>query len=184
MSSLRPREIPVDLSRRPVAISYSDGEGAGAGVGIGLWMPGARPIAGYIAVPEHVRRLWSRATPEDPEHYDIFEVEAIGPALILANWGDRLRDHLWIHFIDNESAQATLVKGSSSVCSGDLLAAYTHLHISRLGIWSWFDRVDSKANPVDQLSRGVMTGDWDLLDILFPPDLLSAIATFLDSRSY
>ena len=146
-------------------------------------MPGERAIAGYLTVPESVRLLWSRKTPVDPEHYDIYEVEAIGPALILANWGERLRDHLWIHYVDNESAQATLVRGSSSVCSGDLLAAYTHMHISRLGVWSWFERVDSKANPVDQLSRGVMTGDWDLLEIFFPPDLLSAIKTFLASTT-
>ena len=39
MESLRPREIPVSLSSRPVYLSYSDGEGEGAGVGIALWCP-------------------------------------------------------------------------------------------------------------------------------------------------
>ena len=167
---LRPREIPLDMSSAPRIVSYSDGEGAKAGIGIAVWLPCGRVIAGYIQVPEILRQVWARrAVGEDGERYDIFEVEALGPALILANWGHLFPEGcLWMHYIDNEAALATLVKGSSSVMSSEIITAYTHEQISKRGIWPWFDRVDTHSNPVDQLSRGVMAGPWELLKIVFP----------------
>ena len=32
----------------------------------------------------------------------------------------------------------------------------------------WFDRVDTKSNPVDGLSRGKLEGDWDIVPLKFP----------------
>ena len=87
LPTLRPREIPLDLSNAPVAVSYSDGEGADGGVGIGLWLPGRRTLAGYLPTPEPIRKLWARAKTAEADFLDIFEVEAIGPALVLHNWG-------------------------------------------------------------------------------------------------
>ena len=53
---------------------------------------------------------WSRAATAG-DHYDIFEIEAVGPALILHNFGHLIAaDALWLHFIDNDAALATLVK--------------------------------------------------------------------------
>ena len=52
---------------------------------------------------------------------DIFQIEAVGPLLVLWNWGHLFREHLWIHFIDNEGALAALAKGSSSVMSGEMI---------------------------------------------------------------
>ena len=63
------------------------------------------------------------------------------------------------HYIDNDSALATLVKGSSSVLSGEVITAYTHSKISEMNLWAWFDRVASDDNPVDKLSRGDSSGD-------------------------
>ena len=101
LPDIRPREIPLDLSGLPVAVSYSDGEGADGGVGIALWVPGRRTLAGYLPVPDPVRRLWARAKKAEAEYLDIFEVEAVGPALVLANWGHSIEGMLWLHFIDN-----------------------------------------------------------------------------------
>ena len=84
-----------------------------------------------------------------------------------------------MHFIDNDAALATLVKGSSSVMSGEVIKAYTHSMAARSGLWPWFDRVASKDNPVDKLSRGVMDGPWKLLTIEFPPLLLSNLEEYL-----
>ena len=143
--SLRPREIPVSLATAPVFLSYSDGEGEGAGVGVALWCPDGTIVGGYIAVPGEVREVWSRAATAG-DHYDIFEIEAIGPALILHNFERYLvEDALWLHFIDNDAALATLVKGSSSVLSGEVITAFTHSRVAKLGLWSWFDRVPLKA---------------------------------------
>ena len=133
MAVLRPREIPVSLSSLPMFLSYSDGEGEGAGVGVALWCPGGRIVGGDMKFPMEVRQTWSRMTSAG-DHYDIFEIEAVGPALILHNWIHLFTPGaLWIHFIDNGSARATLAKGSSSVLSGECIT-------------------------VDKLSRGVMDG--------------------------
>ena len=176
---MRPREIPISLKDAPTFLSYSDGEGEGAGVGVAIWCPNGRVLGGYLQVPEAVREVWSRqATAGD--HYDIFEIEAIGPALILHNFGCHLLENaLWVHYIDNDAALATLVKGSSSVLSGEVITAYTHSMASRFGLWAWFDRVCSADNPVDKLSRGKLDGPWDLVPIEFPPSLLANLHKYL-----
>ena len=179
MKTLKPREIPISLSDRPVYISYSDGEGESAGVGVSLWRPGKRAIAGYIQLPMEVRGVWSRAATAG-DHYDIYEIEAVGPALVLHNFGELIEsESLWIHYIDNDSALATLVKGSSSVLSGEMITAYTHSKIADLNLWGWFERVSSGDNPVDKLSRGSSEGDWDIVPIEFPPQLLGDLRSYL-----
>ena len=172
MRCLRPRESPVCMADALVFLSYSDGEGEGAGVGVAMWCPDGSIVGGYIVVPPEVRETWSRAATAG-DFYDIFEIEAIGPALILYNVEERLVSNaLWVHYIDNDAALATLVKGSSSVLSGEVITSYTHSRVSAIGLWPWFDRVASADNPVDKLSRGVMSGPWELMDIQFPPILL------------
>ena len=161
-------------------MSYSDGEGADGGVGIALWVPGRRTLAGYLPVPDPVRRLWARAKKAEAKYLDIFEVEAVGPALVLANWGHSIEGMLWLHFIDNESALAALVKGSSSVMLGKVVTSYTHSMVARFSLLPWFDRVDSKSNPVDGLSRKKLAGDWDLVPIVFPQVLIDKLLRLLD----
>ena len=82
-----PRSIPVNLSSLKVVISYSDGEGTG-GVGVALWYSDTRrPKAAFMVVPWLLRRLWALQTSKvfrGAEQRDIFEIEAIGPLLILA----------------------------------------------------------------------------------------------------
>ena len=179
LPTLRPRELPLDLSAVPVAVSYSDGEGADGGIGVALWLPGQRAIAGHMLTPPSVRELWSRARTAGAEKLDIFEVEAIGPAVILGNWGHLMDGMLWLHFIDNESALACLVKGSSSVLSGEVITSYTHSMIAKHSILPWFDRVDTHSNPVDGLSRKDLAGDWTIVPITFPPVLERRLVTFL-----
>ena len=87
-----------------------------------------------------------------------------------------MREHLWVHFIDNEGALAALVKGSSSVLSGDVMVGCTHELAARFGGIGWYDRVDSASNPVDKLSRGSMEGPWRLVTIRFPPALLNQLS--------
>ena len=61
-----------------------------------------------------------------------------------------------------------MINGSSSIWSGDLIAGATWSEIARRRIYPWFDRVASKYNPVDALSRGDASGDWDLVKLKFP----------------
>ena len=88
-----------------------------------------------------------------------------------------------MHFIDNDAALAILVKGSSSVLSGEVITSYTHSQIASRGLWSWFDRVASKDNPVDQLARGKPEGPWRLVDIEFPPMLWRELEQYFVSPS-
>ena len=90
---------------------------------------------------------------------------------------------LWIHFIDNDAALATLVKGSSSVMSGEVITFHTHSLVAKCGIWVGFDRVASKDNPADQLSRGKLQGPWELKPIEFPPILITELNAYLTSNS-
>ena len=46
--------------------------------------------------------------------------------------------------------------------------------IAMINACPWFDRVDTKSNPVDGLSRGDLSGDWDLVKLVFPGPELSA----------
>lgn len=180
MGCLRPREIPVSLAEAPVYLSYSDGEDEGAGVGVALWCPDGTIVGGYMVVPPEVRETWSRAATAG-DFYDIFEIEAIGPALILHNFEHLFSPGaLWVHYIDNDAALATLIKGSSSVLSGVVITAFTHSRVSVIGLWPWFDRVASPDNPVDKLSRGVMDGPWKLVDIHFPLVLLNDLRKYLN----
>ena len=151
---------------RPLVISYSDGEGKDAGVGFAVWSPLApRAKAGYLRVPQEVRDLWSC---EGTLSRDIYEIEAIGPLTMLHNWPELLQGCLWIHFIDNSAGLSSLVKGSSSVFSGDIIVGATWRSVIALDVLPWFDRVDSHANPVDGLSRGRFDGQWVSQEISFP----------------
>ena len=94
----------------PLAISYSDGEGETAGVGCALWLPNGTILGGYLKVPSIIRKMWARRASLDGVR-DIYQIEAVGPLLVLHNWGHMSRDHLWIHLIDNEGALASLAKG-------------------------------------------------------------------------
>ena len=66
-----------------------------------------------------------------------------------------------MHFIDNAGAQRCIVKGSSRVGAGDVIIGHTWETAAGLGAMLWVDRVSSKCNPVDALSRGRLDGPWD-----------------------
>ena len=171
------RAIPLRVADLPPVVSYSDGEGEYAGVGVGVWFPDCTiPEAGYLQVPPEIRTLWSRQRGRGMLYNDIFEIEAIGPALILFQWGRRMKNCMWLHFIDIEGAQAALVKGSSSVHEGDIITGFTWEEIARREVFAWFDRVASASNPVDKLSRGELAGPWrNVRQLKFPPKLLNQL---------
>ena len=186
LRSYTPRSIPVNLSRLKVVVSYSDGEGTG-GVGVALWYSDtSRPKAAFMMVPWLLRKLWALQTSKmlrGSEQRDIFEIEAIGPLLILDLWPELLENCLWIHFIDNSAAQAALTRGSSSVESGDAIVSATWKRIVTVRCLPWFDRVESDANPVDGLSRGRMDGPWNAVQTAtIPRGLLSNIKAELQVR--
>ena len=138
-------------------------------------LPGGQPIAADVQVPQAIRELWA-AQKQLSEFLDITEIEAIGPLVILHNWGAWLKDSLWLHFIDNNGALSSLVKGSSSVNQLDLIVGETWRLIAELQVLVWFDRVDSKSNPIDGVSRGWFEGPWVMQDVVFPNSILDDLA--------
>ena len=59
---------------------------------------------------------------------------------------------------------------------GDFIVGYAWEIVARRRLIPWFDRVDTKSNPVDGLSRGRMEGPWDnVVKGKFPEGLLQAL---------
>ena len=164
LNSYRPRPVPTSLESLPLVISYSDGEGGLAGIGAALWHPNEpRPLAVYAEVPPIVRAQW-QAISGSEEYSDIFLVEALGPLMLLSTFPKHLKNCQWIHFIDNSAAESSLIRGASSSVLGDHIIGLTWDYIQKRTLWAYFDRVESKANPVDGLSLGTRpstsVSDW------------------------
>ena len=103
------------------------------------------------------------------EYHDIFLVGALGPLILLSTFPKPLRDCLWIYFIDNSVAEASLIRGASSSELGDHVVGRTWSLIQERLLWPYSDRVKSKANPVDDLSRRCFKGPWERVHSrLFP----------------
>ena len=143
--------------------------------GSGVW---PRPLAAYLKIPRETRLWWRQSAAERPN--DIFEIEAVGPLAILATWPDVMRDATWVHYIDNSAAQHSLIRGSSSVTSGDLIVGHTWETVARRSLLPWFERVPSASNPVDSLSRGDMAGPWGtVVEAKLPKALLADLRRLL-----
>ena len=171
-----PRPVPTNLEQLPTIVSYSDGEGGNAGIGVAAWAPWlARPVAAYTVVPNHIRALWAKARSSE-QYNDIYLVEAVGPLVLLLTFPRLMRNALWLHFIDNAAAEAALIKGSSTVASSNLIISSTWEMCHKRALLPYFDRVESKANPVDGLSRQVFAGPWAEVKIAcFPVGLLETL---------
>ncbi len=126
-------------------------------------------------IPTDIREMWSmqKRISED-SYFDIQEIEGIGPLLVLSTWPDVVRNSLWLHFIDNNGALSCLIKGGSSVMGTDCVVGMTWRRITSLSTLPWFDRVDTKSNPVDGLSRKDLHGPWELVPLVFPGSSLRA----------
>ena len=155
-----PRSIPVCLSDWQTVVSHSDGEGSG-GVGVAAWHPpSGAPKAAFLVVPSVLRRLWASQTSKTSATRH-FRSGRCWSAHIVAHVARTvLVGFLRLHFSDSASAQAALTKGSSSVQSGDAIAALTWEHTARLNCLPRFDRVASSSNPADGLSRCHFHGPW------------------------
>ena len=76
-----------------------------------------------------------------------------GP-LALDTWADLLEDTQMLHFVDNDSATASLVKGYSPKVDSCKIVGDYWLRLAKLKCFSYIDRVESKSNPADGPSRG------------------------------
>lgn len=177
MRLYKPRQVPTHALSLPTLISYSDGEGGYAGIGVAVWaswLP--RPLAAFTRVPDKIRTMWATMA-EKSDYKDIYLIEGIGPLILLYAFPKVMRSALWVHFVDNEAAEAALVKGASSLHAADHIVGLTWDRCAQRNLIPYFDRVESSANPVDRLSRGVMDGPWfEVVQVSFPTNDLERMA--------
>ena len=106
----------------------------------------------------------------------MFLIEAIGPFILLHNYPAILRGSAWVHYIDNTASQHALLRGSSSIMSGGHVVGETWAQAAALDCWPYFERVHTKANPIDGVSRGDFRGPWESVkEAYFPWRLLRSL---------
>ena len=89
----------------------------------------------------------------------IGQVELYGALLpYLTLPADRLRGRRVMHWIDNSSACAALVKGYSSAVDSGRIVHALHATLAGLGAKAWFEYVRTKANVADEPSRFDLSG--------------------------
>lgn len=167
----------------PIRISYSDGEGSG-GIG-GILLPKLwRSCDGMLHFEQGVQPLFfsgflPRLVPGQfgSESVSLEHITAIESAavVVLLETFPELEDCLWIHFIDNESALHSFVKGSSNSLAMNELAAHVHQCCAARKLYFYVQRVESKSNPADPPSRGEelprdpLGRGWLRREMCFPP---------------
>ncbi len=111
--------------------------------------PQPKPV--YLEVADELRILWNlqKERSKTGDQTDVF----VGPLIALLAWPDLLAGRPWIHFIDNNAAQGALIKRASNSLNGDTIAGETWNLIRKVRCWLWMDRVASKSNPIDGVSR-------------------------------
>ena len=143
------RPMLIDTADLPLHITITDGEGTGW---LGLLYlrprdPSWKAQAAQVQLPETWRATW-----QTDKKTDINEVEAASAPVALATW-PQLTDGMWIHFVDNTSAQSTLTRGCSSVTSLNSIARHVWQKCAERRLLLWADRVSTRDNPTDGLSR-------------------------------
>jgi len=103
--------------------------------------------------PNKERIKWLSRRLHVTQEGGIFEIEAIGPMIALLTWPQLVADRPWIHFIDNNAAKSASTKGFSNSLNNDIIACETWDLIRTVRCWLWMDRVASKSNPIDGVSR-------------------------------
>ena len=155
------------MTSMPTVVSFSDGEGTYS-VAYVVYYPRVRhgrPAAAQGVVPEELRSLHLQ------RKNDITNNEAYGPLGVLMGHGEDMEICFWLHFIDNESALHSMVRGSASVEETDNIVGATWSLIARHRIIPYFEGVDSASNPIDGLARGIdddLETDWLRIPFTWP----------------
>ena len=83
----------------------------------------------------------------------MFLLEAVAQMLALFACGSMLSGPYY-SFVDKTAAQFALVKGFTSDPAVNVLSSIFWATAAEIGAGPWFERVTSKANPADAISRG------------------------------
>ena len=125
------------------------------------WVVGAVLIDPHDTNPSHT--FWK--VPEEmiskwlPKQSYMGQLELLAAPVALATWSNKLQGKRLIHFVDNDSASACLVKGYSPLVDSCALVGEYWLLACNFSIDPYIERVESKSN----LSDGASRLDFDLL---------------------
>ena len=120
----------------------------------------------------------------------IGQLELLAAVMAYTTFPDLLSGQYVIHWIDNESAVYSLVKGYCGAADSARLVNVFHTTISRLGIFPWIEYVGTDDNIADLLSRGEFdrySDGWAVPTLTdqryFPRVLLSLVSFSLSTAS-
>ena len=153
-----PRELKIDPPSECPTILYTDASDV-PGREIGQYIVGAvlfsprapKPLWTAWVVPQLIVDTWIEKKTQ------IGQLELFAGPLALDTWADILEDTQLLHFVDNDSATASLVKGYSPKVDSCKIVGDYWLRLAKLKCFSYIDRVESKSNPADGPSRGDST---------------------------
>ena len=122
-------------------------DGIPAAMGAFIDRPGHRPLCIRCRVPKRIlQQLQVRKQ-------QIGQLEALAALIGPLCFPELFRDADCLHFIDNTSALAGCIKGSSGVEDSNRIYQILHLKIATLRCRYWCEYVESQANLVDEPSR-------------------------------
>lgn len=153
-----PRCIDVLPLKSPCTVIYSDAsynqeDGTGA-MGYVAFVPNHPPVGGAATFPPDILE-WFQDRKQQIAPCELFL------ALVVPwNIGKMMQGQDIVWYIDNQSAIATLVRGTSGCIDMSQIAATAHLFFARLHCRVWFEYVQSESNPSDGLSRDGVRDKW------------------------
>jgi len=148
--------IPMNKASVPAILLYTDGEGSGSIGGLIFSKPPGQKVYGspkifQLDLPDEFRVRWNSLGKQV-----INQIEAVAPLIAAHTWSEQFKGALLHAYIDNDSALAALVRGTSSKTSTmGAIASHTWDTLASLGTWPWFERVDSASNPSDGINRHI-----------------------------
>ena len=104
-------------------------------------------LGGFTVVPDAVLRSFAE------RHTYIAQGEAFGPLLAVHFHSDILTCEHLIFFIDNLGTLSAMITGRARIADFGAVVHAFHLSVARLRSTSWFEHVESPANPADGGSR-------------------------------
>lgn len=166
-----PMQISLRASSVPPTLVWTDGayEDAGATRDVGFIIASPRPEAEWPPPLEVDMQRWFASSyslvhgadviPDDLHHalverkQQIGQVEIIGAITPYLSCPSLLAGKEVIHWIDNTSALAALMKGYSGIPDSAHLVHAFHAWNAGAGASVWFEYVPTHANPADEPSR-------------------------------
>ena len=131
------------------------------------------PLYTFWKVPEEMISKWL------PKQTYMGQLELLAAPVALATWHDQLKGKRLIHFVDNDSASACLVRGYSPLVDSCALVGEYWLTACYYSIDPYIERVESKSNIADGPSRLDISILQELNAVFTAPDT-SILDTNLD----